>query len=128
MMSRKLVPGDVVYLLMSPNNYIKEYRSVKCKVRNIYYRGSTQKDLVEWNTDDIPLDYRISLINYEDNKSYYCNKHLDKLYFEDELDELTKDITNLNKVLEFKKKQKEELQKYVKEFKGWNYRSNINGI
>ena len=102
MMSRKLVPGDVVCLLMSPNNYIKEYRSVKCKVRNIYYRGSTQKDLVEWNTDDIPLDYRISLINYEDNKSYYCNKHLDKLYFEDELDELTKDITNLNKILEFK--------------------------
>ena len=127
-MIRQLKNKDVIYLIMSPNNYIKEYRSVKCRVRNIYYRGSTQKDFVEWETGNIPLDYRLSLVNCEDEKKFYCNKHLDKIYFEDELDKLEEDICNLNKILVFKEKQKEELQDYINKFTGWNYRSKINGI
>lgn len=128
-MIRKICNGDVVYLILSPNSYVKEYRYVKCKVKVIYYRGSTQKDFVEWDSDNIPMEYRLTLTNLDNEKLYYTNKYLDKIYFEDELDKLNEDIQNLNKITQFKQKQKEEFKKYIKgEFPNWEYRSIINGI
>lgn len=128
-MIRKICNGDVVYLILSPNSYVKEYRYVKCKVKAIYYRGSTQKDFVEWDSDNIPMKYRLTLTNADKNQVYYTNKYLDKIYFEDELDEINKDIINLNKITNYKKQQKEEFKEYIKkEFPNWKYRSKINGV
>lgn len=126
-MNRKLDKDTIVYVVLSPNNSKKEYRCVKCKVKTIYYRGSTQKDYVEYDTQNIPYDYRVTLHNVEDEKVFYYNKHLDKIYFEDEIPQLTEDMLNLNKILDFKQKQKQETLNYIKkEFPNWKYRGKIN--
>lgn len=126
-MNRKLVKDSEVYLVLAPNNYIREYRCVKCKVKSMYYRGSTQKDVIEYDDEKPPYDYRITLYNIEDPKSYYCNKHLDKIYFEDDITQMVEDITNLNKILDFKQKQKQELKDYVhNEFPKWKYKGDLN--
>ena len=54
-MNKKLDKDTIVYVVLSPNNSKKEYRCVKCKVKTIYYRGSTQKDYVEYDTQNIPF-------------------------------------------------------------------------
>lgn len=124
-MNRRLEIGTEVYLVLSPNNYIKKYRFVKCKVKSIYYRRSTQRNMVEYDDTNIPKDYKVTLSNIDNERTYYCNKHLDKIYFEDELNQLNIDIENLNKILEFKLKQKEELQNFIlNEFPNWKYRGN----
>ena len=126
---RKISTGDVVYVMLSPNNSIQEYRCAKCIVKTIYYRGSSQRESVEWDTDNIPLEYRLCLKNFDNEKVIYTRKHLDKIYLEDELNSMAEDIINLNKLLAFKKQQREELKKYIKnEFPKWKYRSKINGI
>lgn len=124
-MNRRLEIGTEVYLVLSPNNYIKKYRFVKCKVKSIYYRRSTQRNMVEYDDTNIPKDYKVTLSNIDNERTYYCNKHLDKIYFEDKLNQLNIDIENLNKILEFKLKQKEELQNFIlNEFPNWKYRGN----
>ena len=41
--------------------------------------------------------------------------------------QLTEDMLNLNKILDYKQKQKQELKDYIqKEFQKWNYRGTIN--
>ena len=126
-MIKRLDKNTIVYVILTPNNSKKEYRCVKCKVKTIYYRGSTQKDYVEYDTQNIPYDYRVTLYNAEDGKTFYYNKHLDKIYFEDEMTQLTEDMLNLNKILDYKQKQKQELKDYIqKEFQKWNYRGTIN--
>ena len=109
-MNRKLEKGVEVYLILTPNNYKRKYRYVKCIVKSIYFRRSSQVDMVEYDDNNIPKSYKVSLCNVDDVKSYYCNKDLDKIYFEDELNQLNIDIENLNKILEFKLNKKIELK------------------
>ncbi len=124
-MNRRLEIGTEVYLVLSPNNYIKKYRFVKCRVKSIYYRRSAQRNMVEYDDTNISKDYKVTLSNIDNERTYYCNKCLDKIYFEDELNQLNIDIENLNKILEFKLKQKEELQNFIlNEFPNWKYRGN----
>lgn len=126
-MNRKLEKGAEVYLILTPNNYKREYQYVKCIVKSIYFRRSSQVDMVEYDDNNIPKSYKVSLCNVDDIKSYYCNKGLDKIYFEDEFTQLNIDIENLNKILLFKMKQKTELKAYINnEFSNWKYKSDIN--
>lgn len=126
-MNRKLEKGVEVYLILTPNNYKRKYRYVKCIVKSIYFRRSSQVYMVEYDDNNIPKSYKVSLCNVDDVKSYYCNKDLDKIYFEDELNQLNIDIENLNKILEFKLNQKMELKSYIREtFSKWKYKGTIN--
>ena len=126
-MNRKIEIGTEVYLVLSPNNYIKKYRFVKCKVKSIYYRRSSQRNLVEYDDTNIPKDYKVTLTNIDDEHTYYCNKYLDKIYFKDEFTQLNIDIENLNKILEFKLNQKMELKSYIRAtFSKWKYKGTIN--
>ena len=127
MMNRVVKKGDEVYLVLTPNNYVREYRCVRCKIKSMYYRGSTQKDVIEYDDEKPPYDYKITLYNIESPKTYYCSKHLDKIYFEDTISQMVEDITNLNKILEYKTYQKQELRDYIqKEFPNWKYRGKLN--
>ena len=126
-MNRIIKKDDEVYLVLTPNNYVREYRCVRCKIKAMYYRGSTQKDVIEYDDEKPPYDYRITLYNSESPKTYYCNKHLDKIYFEDTISQMVEDMTNLNKILEYKTYQKQELRDYIqKEFPNWKYRGELN--
>ena len=126
-MNRKLEKGVEVYLILTPNNCKRKYRYVKCIVKSIYFRRSSQVDMVEYDDNNIPKSYKVSLCNVDDIKSYYCIKCLDKIYFEDELNQLNIDIENLNKILEFKLNQKMELKSYIREtFSKWKYKGTIN--
>lgn len=126
-MIRKLEKGTEVYLILTPNNHKRKYRYVKCIVKSIYFRRSSQIDSVEYDDTNIPKSYKVSLYNADDNKSYYCNKGLDKIYFEDEITQLNIDIENLNKILSFEMKQKVELKAYIdNEFYNWKYKGDIS--
>jgi hypothetical protein len=128
-MNRIITIGDEVYLLMTPNSQIKEYRQMKCNITSIYTKGHISVDTVEFNTIDIELmkKIKVGLRPVDITDRYYTNKHLDKIYFKDELNILQQDIDNLNKILAFKTKQKQELVSYVQDnFSNWNYRSTLN--
>lgn len=125
-MNRVLKQGDMVYVVMTPNNAIREYRAIKCKVKSIYYRGSSQRSEVEYDDIKPPKDFRLTLTNAE-TQAFYTKKYLEKIYFEDELDKMQVDINNLNKILDFKQKQKQELGDYIKkEFPNWKYKGELN--
>ena len=55
-MNRKLQIGDIVYLVLTPNSYIKEYRYVKCRVTKILYRKSSHRNFVEYDNLDFNND------------------------------------------------------------------------
>lgn len=130
-MNRKLQIGDIVYLVLAPNNYIKEYRYVKCMVTKILFRKSSHRTFVEYDNldynDKAFNDIKLCLTNVDDTTKYYCSKSLEKIYYYDELDRLNTDIENLNKILQFKVKQKQELKDFVeKEFPNWAYKVTLN--
>ena len=126
-MNRVLNIGSIVYLLLPPNNQKKQYRYVKCTVNSLYLNNFEEVYSIEYFTTAIPMEYKVTLRKFDEKKSYFCGKHLDKIYYEDELSQLNEDIDNLNKILEFKQKQKDELKQYIDtEFTNWNYRSKIN--
>ena len=67
------------------------------------------------------------MTNIDDTTKDYCSKSLEKIYYYDELDRLNTDIANLNKILQFKVKQKQELKDFVeKEFPNWTYKVTLN--
>ena len=126
-MNRIIKEQDIVYVVMSPSGATIPYRSIKCYINKIYYRRTTLVDRLEYDDSNIPADYRISLINAENPKARYTKKNLDKIYFEDEKDKMQVDIDNLNKILQFKIKQKQELENYInREFYNWIYKGSIN--
>lgn len=128
-MIRNIKIGDIIYLLMSPTNKVKEYYYTKCKVTRICIDKVYSLDSIEIDTTSFSsLDnITFGLTNVDNTHKYYCNKHISKLYFDDELDSLNQDIVNLNKILKYKEKQKNELKEYVdKEFPAWEYRGNLS--
>ena len=126
-MNRRLNVGDTIYIIMTPNNAINNYRSIKCNVKRIFYLGSTPKEYVEYDDENVSRDYRLTVTNVENPKMFYTKKYLDKIYYEDELDKMEEDINNLNKILEFKQKQKQELGDYIKkEFPNWKYKGELS--
>lgn len=144
-MDKIINENDIIYIVYPPNGHIKNYRYYKCKVTNIqkgwglektrpgnrtHYSTYNLKDLKQYEDLShsqkkclliIGIEYKIDdkvITNF-----IQLNKDMDKLYLEDELDIVKQDVDNLNKILELKTKQKEELNKYIKELLiSWNYR------
>lgn len=127
-MNRTIKLGDKVYLLLSPSNKDRGYRKLYCTISSIWGTGHFRVNELEYDDNDIELmkKVQISVKPVEVPEKYYTSKHLDKIYFEDELEQLEQDIENLNQILEFKVKQKEELRDYISNnFKNWNYKGTI---
>ena len=123
--------GDIVYVVLPPNNHKKVYRYVKCQICRIYYRRTAQRTSIKFDSDadsnkKLYDSITVTLSDINNSHNYYYNKHLDKIYYEDEVEILNKDVDILNKILEYKQKQKEELENYVNtEFFNQTYNGKI---
>lgn len=128
--------GDTVYILVWPNSSCSQYNYKKAElvfIKKDTFEGEKPKEgskhykakIKMWerryNKDE--CDRCKFVVQVEGDR--YCREVERKyLYMQSELSILEEDITNLNKVYDFKKQQEKELQEYLTaNFKDWHYNS-----
>lgn len=150
MEERILNVGDTIYVMFTPNNTMKYYRYYKCTITYLQLGWGVTKNINRpmfqtYNLNDlkelekqssysqnknlltIGIQYVINNANKPVRNFILLNKDKHRIYFEDEVDIVEKDVENLNKILELKIKQKQELQEYTKTLlTNWNYRGKDN--
>lgn len=135
-------PGEEVYVITAPSGCKarSEYQLWHYKLGHIkeMYKNDFalskdspskfKRDQYEFYSalgDSYLIDYRVKFINYEGQEDRYstlCKRK--SLYFSFEKDIMLRDLNNLNKIYEFKKKQKIEFDNFIKEFSeqnNWSY-------
>lgn len=129
MENNKINVGDKVYLLVSPTNTKSYYRYEQCTITEIkkYNSCYSHEQVKQVDLDNDNLNLFLFGLSYDSfPKKYHTLKKADKIYLISELNILEKDIEKLNQLLEFKKKQKEELKIFVNDLqKDWRYKGII---
>lgn len=130
MENNKLNVGDKVYLLVSPTNVKSFYRYEKCTITEIkkYSNSYSHSKVEQIDLDKDNLNLLLFGLSYDSfPKKYHTLKKFDKIYLIDDLDTLEKDVEKLNQLLDFKKKQKEELRNFFNKLQeDWHYKGKIN--